>query len=200
MREIRRFLLTIPENKQLVFLLFLINLLGAFYGFYWYRNQIAETPWYSFVVVVDSPLSSLLFAIFLWFVLKGTRVYWLEGLAQFTMIKYGLWAVAVLWLDIYLTGRITFEATHLTISHLGMALEAIIFMRYYTPKLWSAGLALVWLVLNDIVDYTFDLHPYLPWSVAESWAAFFAVTFTVLACIVYLVVRRGGKAVAKGTS
>ena len=52
-------------------------------------------------------------------------------------------------------------------SHLGMALEAILYSRFYTYHRQHLMLVGGWTLINDGVDYLLDLHPWLPASIAH---------------------------------
>jgi len=153
-------LLCNPFERGFLWSLVLINFLGSIYGFYWYRFQLAETPWYYLIFIPDSPLSSSLFTIALITIIMCKRSSWLELLAYFWVIKYGIWAV-ILNLDVNNYGQFGFDNLMLTISHAGMAVEGFLFLRhlkYSVPQL--LGIVL-WLGINDYMDYVVGLHPWL---------------------------------------
>lgn len=164
-------------------LLILINFLGSIYGYYWYRYQLAETPWYLWPLIPDSPLSSTLFMVAMYFWLKG-KLNPVFGLLAFLMvIKYGIWAVVINLHYWYITGIFTFENWMLTLSHAGMALEGYLFLRDYSFGRWALYIAGVWLVIQDFADYLFGLHPYLfdesQWNLALITAI--VLTFCIIA-------------------
>ncbi len=146
--------------------LFVINLLGSIYGFYWYKNQLIATEWYWLIFVPDSPTASTFFTLVLGLYLIRKRSPLLEAFAAITLVKYGTWAVVmILWGGLVDT-RPFLEALNwqhwmLIGSHLGMALQAILYAPFYTFK-WReiAGVA-AWTLLNDFLDYRFDLHPWV---------------------------------------
>ncbi len=53
--------------KSILVCLLIINILGTIYGYYWYRYQLEQTPFYFLPFVPDSPTASLFFV----FVLLG---------------------------------------------------------------------------------------------------------------------------------
>ena len=82
-------------------LLAAVNIIGFFYGIYYYQNQLAATPWYLWAVTIDSPMAVLLFAaccIFLWF--RKSAPEFLKLLSASYLAKYGSWtmiAIAIYW-------------------------------------------------------------------------------------------------------
>ena len=76
--------------------LFVINLLGSIYGFYWYKNQLLSTEWYWLIFVPDSPTASTFFTLVLGLYLMQRRLPILEAFAAITLFKYGIWAVVVI--------------------------------------------------------------------------------------------------------
>jgi len=99
------------------------------------------------------------------------------GLLAFMMvIKYGIWAVIINLHFWYLTGEFTLENWMLTLSHAGMALEGYLFVKDYFFGRWPFIFGAGWLVIEDIADYGFGLHPYLfdesQWTLALVTAVF----------------------------
>ncbi|MFZ5753112.1 MAG: DUF1405 domain-containing protein [Bacillota bacterium] len=141
--------------------LIVINLLGSVYGYYWYREQLANTPFIYWIFTPDSPLSTTLLALTLLLFIYGKRVPYLSYLACTTTIKYGLWAVFVNSHYWYISGQWHWEEVMLWASHLGMAIEGFLYLLYLLPgcKVW--GVISLWLIFNDYVDYVWKLHPYL---------------------------------------
>ncbi|MCL4425549.1 MAG: DUF1405 domain-containing protein [Firmicutes bacterium] len=161
-RSLTRLILTIPEKPGLVWILITVNLLGAVYGFSWYYHQLEATSWRAWPVVPDSPLSTLLFGLVLLLIQLKRRVVWLEAIAYLSLLKYGFWTVLVLGHYAIVYHSLDFETTHLILSHGAMALEAIIFLRYYPPRLKVTLLAVAWGLFNDYMDYFRGFHPTLP--------------------------------------
>ncbi len=173
------FLRDLPSRRRLTALLLGVNALGTVYGFWWYRDQLALTPVAAWPLVPDSPSSTLLFTLFLAAFLRGRPPQPLAAFAYLTSIKYGLWTPAVMvgyWLA---AGTADFESVHLTLSHLGMALEALVFMRVCPVSPAWAVLAASWLLFNDYADYGRGLHPFLPWPGLERYAGTAAVTLSL---------------------
>lgn len=148
-------------SRPFLWLLFVCNLLGSIYGFYWYRNQLASTEWYWNFFVPDSPTSSTFFTlvILLWLFRRSSPV--LEMISMVTNIKYGIWACGVILT--YWTADGTVEPANimLLLSHGAMAIEVILYnfaYRFDWRVLWIGA---VWLLFNDFLDYVFGIHPYL---------------------------------------
>lgn len=140
----------------------IINIGGSIYGYYWYRSQLLSTPLRYWIFVPDSPLSTTLFALALFFfLLRRKELPLLSYLAVITVIKYGLWAVFVnthYWL---ISGQLQGIEIMLWLSHLGMAMEGMIYLRFFSPDFGEWGIVSFWMILNDYVDYAWELHPYL---------------------------------------
>lgn len=167
--------------------LFVINFLGTIYGYYWYKNQLAVTPKELLIFVPDSPTASLFFTIVLLFWLFSRHQPLLEALAAITLFKYGIWAVTmILWggwtSPLPFVQALHWEHYMLIVSHLGMALQAILYITYYRFRLVHLIVAAMWTLLNDLLDYTLDIHPWLQPQL-ESIPAIIA-TFTVLLSLV----------------
>lgn len=166
-------------------LLALVNLGGTAYGFYWYWPQLVETPWFYWPLVPDSPGSTGLFGLFLLALLAGRERPYLGALAMMANVKYGFWTPLIMahfWIS---TGTATFESIHLSLSHLGMALQAVLFLPVYRPPLAAALLAFGLLLFNDYVDYAWGLHPFLPLAGQEGLAGAVAFLMTAVSLITY---------------
>lgn len=174
-------LLKNPFERWFLWLLFVINILGSVYGFYWYRYQIADTPWYYLIFVPDSPLSTTLFCIALLTIQWQKKLPILKLWAYFWLIKYGIWAViinidvAVSYTDLFST-----ENLLLAISHAGMALEGFLFLRYLKFKSFDLIIISLWLIINDFMDYVLNLHPYLFDDAQLRLARFSAISLSIL--------------------
>jgi len=164
-----------------------VNLLGTLYGYEWYRNQLTTT-WrtqaeWLVIFVPDSPTASLFFTITIFFLLRdlsrrrkhagaaarpsgAVRAAfrgWIEALSVITQVKYGIWAVAIIFWGASLGDELVWQEWMLVVSHTAMAVEALLYMRFYRnlTVLAAAGGAL-WTLTNDWIDYTFGVFPYLP--------------------------------------
>ncbi|MFB6071767.1 MAG: DUF1405 domain-containing protein [Halobacterium sp.] len=121
-------------------------------------------------VVFDSPLAVA------WFVCSlltlsgagGTDDYrdsWfhdlLNALAFVSMFKFGAWTVFTLnyFFPAYYPDLVSYFGSVLV--HLLMVLEAFLLPYYARTKKWALGVALAWLLVGDVADYWFGLHPHL---------------------------------------
>lgn len=163
------------EQKWFIITLLFINLLGSIYGFYWYKNQLLATPAKWLIFVPDSPTASAFFTIFLLLYFFKIKVPLIEAFASITLFKYGIWATTVIFWGAWAVKPsvihiITLETINwidlmLMLSHLGMALEALLFFKKYTYGFLSVFLVGVWIFVNDFIDYIQDVHPWLPKSI-----------------------------------
>ena len=59
----KKYFKMIAEDKFLLYVLILVNIAGTLFGFWYYRFQLPETPFYKMIFVPDCPLYALMFAI-----------------------------------------------------------------------------------------------------------------------------------------
>ncbi len=178
-------LLANPFQRRFLVMLLIINLLGSLYGFYWYRYQLVETKWYYLPFVPDSPLSSSLFTLALLLILLEKRNSLLELLAYLWVIKYGLWAVIINLNYGYLNpAGFGFENWMLTFSHLGMAVEGFLFLRHLKFPKVQLWMMILWLAINDFVDYSLGQHPWLFDERQLSLAGSSAVVLSLLVVVI----------------
>jgi uncharacterized membrane protein YpjA len=190
LRRLFRAAVALPERRAAFWVLALINLGGFGFGIWWYWGQIAATPWWLLPLVPDSPLSTLLFGVLLLFLLQGRRAPVLAGLAYVNMVKYGLWTPFIIGGGVVLWGRVAFDDVHLTLSHLGMAIEALVYARYF-PVPWPYLLAGAgWNLVNDCADYFGGLYPLLPHPALTSPARTAAFVLTCAAPLMIAAVQR----------
>ncbi len=194
-----------PEEPNLLtWLVVAVNVLGGIYGIFWYRSQLAATPPALWLLVADSPLSVLAFAVVLTIRLsqrlsRGQKrlqlphlpdsiqsrpaLELLSALTFIGLIKYGLWA-AVIVVAAWLRGsQATGIMVALVVVHLGMVFESVVFLKALGVARWAATAAPLWFVLNDTVDYMGGLHPTLPDTINPSYAASVAVGLTLLSSL-----------------
>lgn len=117
--------------------LFLINIIGSLYGYYWYWDQLSSTNKLLLPFVPDSPLSTTLFAIVLLLKIKKKHVAFLPLLASAFLIKYGLWAVAVNLHLIFIGEGFTWINLMLASSHFGMAIQGVIYYPFSGITFWA---------------------------------------------------------------
>ncbi|MCD7033384.1 DUF1405 domain-containing protein [Metabacillus sp. GX 13764] len=146
-------------QKPVIAALFMINLLGTIYGYYWYIPQLVETPPVFLAFVPDSPTASLFFTAVLLFFLFKKNAPLLEALAIVTLFKYGIWAVVMNLLVLLFEGSLPWEGYMLIASHFGMAVQGILYSPYFRFKLRHLMITAVWTVHNDVIDYVFGMMP-----------------------------------------
>jgi len=162
---------TLAGQRRMIVLLLVINVLGTIYGYYWYRNQLAQTPLHFLPFVPDSPTASLFFSLVLaLFLLRRSNPY-IEAFAAVTLFKYGIWAVAAIFAGAWLAEPSIGAMLRrkpvppanwmLVFSHTGMALEALLFARYYSFHYRHLFVIAMWVFVNDFMDYVFLLHPWV---------------------------------------
>lgn len=162
----------ILKHRGVLWLLFIINLLGTIYGYIWYGNQLEYTaanyPLWLLPLVPDSPTASLFFTIALLLLLYPPKSMngrllsgLIEALAVITSVKYGIWAVGIIIAGGYQGDYLGWKDWMLMISHTGMAVEVLLYARFFSFKK-MIPLALLWTLFNDTVDYSFGVYPWLP--------------------------------------
>ncbi|MFB1080836.1 DUF1405 domain-containing protein [Jeotgalibacillus sp. JSM ZJ347] len=147
------------SNRYFLVLLFIVNLLGTIYGYYWYKFQLAETDPVFLMFVPDSPTASLFFTIVIFGYLIHKQWPLIEALAIITLFKYGIWAVVMNFLTWGVTGEMSAVAWMLVLSHAAMAAQGLLYAPFYRIKLWHIVLAAVWTFHNDVIDYVYMQYP-----------------------------------------
>lgn len=195
-------------NRTFLWLLFIVNFLGTIYGYIWYGGQLeltaATKPLWMLVFVPDSPTASLFFTLALLYLLfpptgksklvRYSRMF-IEGLAVVCSVKYGVWAVAIILAGIYQGGDIYATDMMLIVSHLGMAIEALLYMRFMTVSKSMLAAATCWLLLNDTADYTYGIYPNLPYELKDQVQQVKIFTYCLSLCslLLALLLHRGKK-------
>jgi uncharacterized membrane protein YpjA len=183
-----------PWQWRFTLPLVIINALGSAYGFYWYHEQLAVTPVWLWLFVADSPLASTLFTLALLIRGSGAMRQLFQVIAFTAAIKYGLWAIVIItqfWINY---GQVGPTEVMLWASHLGMAIEGVIFLKTMQFRRVAAGITLLWMILNDLLDYCAGLHPYLFAPEQESLAQVAALVLTGLIAAGLLLLQRHNSA------
>lgn len=149
----------ILQDRKFIFFLFMVNLIGTVYGFLWYEPQLSVTPAVFLVFVPDSPTASLFFTIVLFFFLFRKNVPYIEALGMITLFKYGVWAVVMNILTLYIDGSLSWQGYMLIASHGAMAIQGLLYAPFYRIKLRHLAVAAIWTLHNDIIDYVFGMMP-----------------------------------------
>lgn len=195
-------------NRYILWLLFITNLLGTVYGYIWYGNQLKYT-WqegliWQLIFVPDSPTASLFFTIALLLLLYPPRrmlgmlaQQLIEALAVVTSVKYGIWAVAIIFAGQWQGDVLVWQDWMLVVSHTAMAVEALLYVRLFHFRRAALAVAIAWTLINDTVDYTFGVYPWLPSVLQDDLGAVEIFTFSLtlfsglLAWIAWRFARKG---------
>ncbi|WP_235857359.1 DUF1405 domain-containing protein [Paenibacillus albiflavus] len=166
-------------HRSMLWLLFFINLGGTVYGYMWYWQQLlntaAEKPLWYLPFVPDSPTASLFFTLSIgWLLIDSLRnkdllnrqqSSWMRGFVEafalITSFKYGIWAVTMIVAADLLGTPMVWQDWMLIISHLGMAVEVLLYLRLYRFGLGAIAAVAVWALWNDYMDYEQGTFPYL---------------------------------------
>ncbi|WIG45318.1 DUF1405 domain-containing protein [Bacillus halotolerans] len=146
-------------QRTMLILVLAINFLGTVYGYYWYLPQLLETPTRFLIFVPDSPTATFFFLFVLLAFLMKRNAPLFEALALVTLVKYGLWAVAMNLLVLAVTGDLPWEGYMLIASHFAMAVQGVLYSPYFRFSLWHLVIAAVWTLHNDVIDYLFGMMP-----------------------------------------
>lgn len=146
-------------NRMFLWLLLFINIIGTIFGYDWYMWQLEITEPKFWIFVPDSPTATLFFSIAIIGWLLKTNFKLFEALALLTLVKYGVWAVVMNLLTLQEVGSIGPVGWMLVISHGAMALQGILYWGKYRFGWISIGLASIWTLHNDVIDYVFGQMP-----------------------------------------
>jgi uncharacterized membrane protein YpjA len=177
--------LALSEDGLLAFAA--VNFLGTLFGFYYYMPQFSETNSFLWLFVADSPLATLSIAISFLMYRFDMQNRFIDILAYIGNIKYGLWTVFVLihYFQTFWIGNSTPMYLFLLFSHFGMFLQAFLVQEYseFDLKVLVGGGS--WFLLNDLFDYSLDIHTYVYTSHPHpvSAIAIVAVLLTVIGVI-----------------
>jgi uncharacterized membrane protein YpjA len=146
-------------NRSFIWALFLINLAGTVYGYIWYMPQLEQTAAIFLPFVPDSPTASLFFTIALFGLLIGRGWGLMQALAVMTLFKYGIWAVVMNLLTLMVTGHLSWLGWMLVASHLGMAVQGLLYAPFFKVKVIHLVMAALWTIHNEIIDYVYMQYP-----------------------------------------
>lgn len=168
--------------------LFIVNFLGTIGGFFWYKQQLIDTaPKYLLIFVPDSPTASGLFTLVLLMFLLKKKVPFLEVFAAVTIFKYGIWAVVMIVVGQFMGNPISLLDWMLIVTHTGMALEGALYRKYYSFGFKHLAAVAVWTLSNDLLDYTLDIHPWLPREMEpyDHWFGWFTVLLSLFSLWIF---------------
>lgn len=178
MKDVWGYFTGILRDRIFLWIMIVINGLGSIYGFYWYKDQLASTtPEFLRIFVPDSPTASTFFTLVLIAYLFRKSIPTLEAFAAVTSFKYGVWAVAVILVSFALGDKLYPEHYMLMISHGGMAIEALLYARFYSIQYRHILYVGAWTIGNDLLDYVLEIHPWVSNSlevfhIQLGWATF----------------------------
>ena len=195
----REFLL----DRALLWLLLVVNGLGDIYAYYWYKDQLIFT-WneigkWLVLVVPDSPTAILFFTLALVYLTaeryKGERLAsagaaghvrgFIEAFGVITSIKYGIWAVVMIAAGGLQGDEIVWIEWGLVVGHIGMAVEALLYARFFTYRAAHVAAVAVWTLANDAIDYGFGVFPALPDVLLDDlfWIRAFTICMSLLGIV-----------------
>ncbi|HCY0938749.1 TPA: DUF1405 domain-containing protein [Staphylococcus aureus] len=159
---------TLYQRSWLMMLL-IYNILGMIYGYIWYGEQLSHTPWHFKIFVPDSPTAILYLVISISLILIQKQNSIIDALAFVTLFKYGIWAVIMNILFIIEQGDITVNGLVLMFSHSIMAVQAIYFYPRFKRSMIGISVAMIWVFLNDYIDYFHLQFPYYDFITTHVW-------------------------------
>jgi uncharacterized membrane protein YpjA len=188
---------TILYNRTMIALLFISNLIGTIGGYMWYGEQLIYTyenqsAWY-LPFVPDSPTASLFFTVAMLLLLldKSLRDSFLGGLVvafgMITSVKYGIWAVTMIFAGAAQGDILVWQDWMLVTTHVGMALEALLFVGLFALRPAQFILVAIWMYTNDFLDYHRNIYPWLPKVLLDDLASIEAFTLTLSLFSLFLV-------------
>ncbi len=190
------FLYYVLSRREFLITLLIINIAGTIYGYLWYGYQLKQTPTIFLPFVPDSPTASLFFVfVLIAFLLKKNWPY-IEALAIVTLFKYGIWAVVMNFLTLSVNGYLPPTGYMLIASHLGMAIQGLLYAPYYRLKMKHLVVAAIWTLHNDVIDYVFFMYPRYPaldQYVPQIGYFTFWLSLISIAITYYLCVRKNRK-------
>ena len=154
------------SSRKFVLLLLIINIIGFFYGLYYYQVQLEETNPLLWVFTLDSPLPVLLFAAICFLILRKKEPPQL--LIIFTiigLIKYGFWTDLALLLEWNYFFGFSPLITSMNIPlHAGMILEGILLLPLLKKEklIRNLSIAAAFFLVNDYLDYFFGIVTSIP--------------------------------------
>jgi len=140
---------------RFVWVVVALNLGGTAFGFWFYRHQFAETVPVMWPFVPDSPVATLLAAAAFGLWALGRENEFVTALAFFGNLIFGLWTPWVLFVftDASVADSGLAMHTFLVVSHLGMALQALVLHRIAEFRLPAVAVATAWYTINLGTDY-----------------------------------------------
>src|SRR5699024_1905688 len=79
-----------------------------------------------------------------------------------TLFKYGIWAVVMNLLTLYINGSLGWQGYMLIASHGAMAIQGLLYAPFYKVRMRHLAVAAIWILHNDVIDYVFGMMPVYP--------------------------------------
>jgi uncharacterized membrane protein YpjA len=176
---------------RLAYLLIAVNLLGFFYGVYYYGDQLAQTAPVLWLLVIDCPLQALLFAIVLFLAVSGKGSSFLTALTAAGSLKYGIWTMFVILFygDYFLAGSLALGYSLIFVSHFGQFLEGLLLSGIKRVSAGATVAILLLYLLNDYSDHAWGTHPLIPERDIGTVAAVTVALSILSAAFVYIAGR-----------
>jgi uncharacterized membrane protein YpjA len=176
------------SSRRFLLLLIAINLVGFIFGIYYYMPQLAVTPSYLWLLVIDCPLYVFLFALVLVCLLVRFRLQDVLIFAIFVgLIKYGLWTVLVILLHSSLFFSVDAAMyCFLLVSHVGMMAESVVLWGSFRPTVYNTAAVALFFLANDISDYVYGTLPTIP----QTWVPALFVESLLVSVLIPLLAYR----------
>lgn len=186
-RRITDLLRALLGNRFIEAGLVLINSVGFVVGtLYWYMPQMRVVPAVLWPWLVDSPLSTLGFAIALPLIRRRPTQWTAQMVATWAVIsnvKYGLWTVLFWMLWWRGPGTLTLESVTMTFTHAAMVAMGLSLLLFYRPRVSQVLLGVAWFAFNDYLDYWQGIAPNVPPGVDLTMLQWEQVAVTVILAI-----------------
>jgi len=186
------YIFSIIGQRWFIAILLLVNIFGTIYGFIWYESQLVVTPAHFLIFTPDSPTASLFFCFVLAAFLFGKNIPIVEALAAVTLLKYGIWAVVMILAAAVAGSPIGILNYMLIASHLGMAIQGLLYIPYYRVKPWHLIIVAIWTLHNDVIDYIYGMHPGVASSIQSyiNEIAYFTFWLSIFSLLTIYVLKK----------
>ncbi len=174
-------------KRIFVILIALANLAGFFVGIRYYWEQLMDSSPFLWIIILDSPISVLLFAFVCLLIYFRKKIpNFLKLLASVYVIKYGIWTMLAIYL--YWGNYVVFEDQVVGIVnfflHFGMVLEGIILIPKIQPNKYNTVILLLLFLANDYFDYFLGTVTRIPethvsFLMIESFLATIVIIFSI---------------------
>lgn len=148
-------------DRRILFAAFIINVLGTIFGFIYYQYLFEIVPKKYWMFVPDSPLSTLLFASAILFILLDRKNDFLSFIGSVSVVKYGLWTMFVIayFPDYFLAPNQGGFYYLMFFTHFAMVIQPVIILGTIEYKRRYLLFAFLWFFTNDYLDYVIGIGP-----------------------------------------